>query len=209
MKESEILSDYRQAKNQRKQIGILADMCLCSKSEIGEILKKNGYMMVFNTNGVDISTKADEIKAKYENGTKIQELAKEYYAPQKGIKLILGLKEDEEMGKLTDIPEDIAKTNELNEALETSKKEIRDLKARIKELNEYITQLESDKTSNQHTIQALTEEIDQLNANLTKERESEWHKKYTDLCIRYNQASTTIDVLIDKISMLKVVGCHE
>lgn len=198
MKESEILSDYRQAKNQRKQIGILADMCLCSKSEIGEILKKNGYMMVFNTNGVDISTKADEIKAKYENGTKIQELAKEYYAPQKGIKLILGLKEDEEMGKLTDIPEGI-----------DLEKENKDLKAKIKELEKQIDKLESEKQYNLHTLQTLHEEIDQLNANLTKERESEWHKKYTDLCIRYNQASTTIDVLIEKISMLKVVGCHE
>lgn len=198
MKESEILSDYRQAKNQRKQIGILADMCLCSKSEIGEILKKNGYMMVFNTNGVDISAKADEIKAKYENGTKIQELAKEYYAPQKGIKLILGLKEDEEMGKLTDIPEGI-----------DLEKENRDLKAKVKELEKQIDKLESEKQYNIHTLQALHEEIDQLNANLTKERESEWFKKYNDLCIRYNQASTTIDVLIEKISMLKVVGCHE
>lgn len=159
MKESEILSDYRQAKNQRKQIGILADMCLCSKSEIGEILKKNGYMMVFNTNGVDISTKADEIKAKYENGTKIQELAKEYYAPQKGIKLILGLKEDEEMGKLTDIPEGI-----------DLEKENKDLKAKIKELEKQIDKLESEKQYNLHTLQALHEEIDQLNANLTKER---------------------------------------
>lgn len=42
MSEGEILTSYRQAKDKKEQIRILADLNLCSPSDIREVLKKNG-----------------------------------------------------------------------------------------------------------------------------------------------------------------------
>lgn len=42
MTESEIVKDYREAKNKSEQINILADLNCCSKVEIKEILLNNG-----------------------------------------------------------------------------------------------------------------------------------------------------------------------
>lgn len=42
MTESEIVRNYREAKNKREQITILADLNRCEKEEIVEILLKNG-----------------------------------------------------------------------------------------------------------------------------------------------------------------------
>lgn len=42
MREAEIVRDYRQAKNKGHQVGILAELNLCPKEEIINILKANG-----------------------------------------------------------------------------------------------------------------------------------------------------------------------
>lgn len=42
MSEAEIVRDYRQAKNKGHQVGILAELNLCPKEEIINILKSNG-----------------------------------------------------------------------------------------------------------------------------------------------------------------------
>lgn len=42
MTESEIVRNYREAKNKREQVNILADLNCCSKEEITEILLNNG-----------------------------------------------------------------------------------------------------------------------------------------------------------------------
>lgn len=42
MSENEIVRDYRQAKNKGHQVGILAELNLCTKEEIISILKSNG-----------------------------------------------------------------------------------------------------------------------------------------------------------------------
>ena len=42
MTEFEICQEFRQSKEPRKQIGILADLNVCSKREIAEILIRNG-----------------------------------------------------------------------------------------------------------------------------------------------------------------------
>lgn len=42
MTPTEICKEYRAAKNKKKQIGILADQNLCSKSDIIKILAENG-----------------------------------------------------------------------------------------------------------------------------------------------------------------------
>ena len=43
MKESEICREYKEAKDKRAQIRILAELNLCEKNEILNILLKNGY----------------------------------------------------------------------------------------------------------------------------------------------------------------------
>jgi len=48
MTDSEICSEYRQAKTPQKQIGILADMNCCDKREIVEILRANGETLPGN-----------------------------------------------------------------------------------------------------------------------------------------------------------------
>lgn len=42
MNENEIVRSYRESKNKKQQIGILADMNCCEPEQIKEILKKNG-----------------------------------------------------------------------------------------------------------------------------------------------------------------------
>jgi ribosomal protein L16 Arg81 hydroxylase len=42
MNENEIVKNYRESKNKKQQIDILADMNCCSPEQIKEILKKNG-----------------------------------------------------------------------------------------------------------------------------------------------------------------------
>lgn len=42
MSEEEIVIDYKQAKNKKAQVEILADLNACSKEQIIEILKRNG-----------------------------------------------------------------------------------------------------------------------------------------------------------------------
>ena len=42
MTEAEICKEYRESKKQNMQIGILAELNLCKKAEIIEILEKNG-----------------------------------------------------------------------------------------------------------------------------------------------------------------------
>lgn len=44
MTESEICASYRQAKNKNEQVRILADLNLCNKQEIVDILSQNGYI---------------------------------------------------------------------------------------------------------------------------------------------------------------------
>ena len=40
------------------------------------------------------------------------------------------------------------------------------------------------------------------------EKDRDIHEKYQQVCIRNSQFNATVDVLAERISMLKAVGCH-
>lgn len=185
MDKGQILRDHKAAKNHKRQIPILADLNACSKEAIVEILTEGGYLMIFNTNGVDISTKADVIKEQHEKGVGVAALAKTYHVSQKNIKTILGIEETEE-GTMA------------NEA---------ELQTKIKILTDKNRELNNELNEALDRINALKKELDKAQ---TKELpDIEVCEKYQELCIKNNQLNATIDILIEKISMLKAVRGHE
>lgn len=189
MDKGQILRDYKAAKNHKRQIPILADLNACSKETIIEILAEGGYLRIFNTNGVDVSTKSDEITEKYHNGESVAALAKTYHVSLKGMKTILGIEETEEkepMANDANVAELEKKIDVLTKENEILQKTADEAKACAAKLQKRIEELEKDKDSNSFI-----------------------YDKYQDQCIKINQLNTTIDVLVDRISMLKAVRGHE
>lgn len=190
MDKGQILMDYRLAKNHKRQIPILADLNVCDTQTIVEILEEGGYKRMFNTNGVDISVKKTEIEQKYSSGESIATLAMAYHISKKQIKALLGVEETEE--------KEVMETKD-QFAISALEKEKAELKAQLKEckaenekLMKHISDLESQIAEMEHDGDSTSDLSD----------------KYQQLCIKCNQLNTTIDVLVDKIGMLKAVGCR-
>lgn len=188
MDKGQILMDYRLAKNHKRQIPILADLNACDTQTIVEILEEGGYKRMFNTNGVDISVKKTEIEQKYSSGESIAALAMAYHISKKQIKVLLGVEETE--GK------EVMETKD-QFAISALEKENAELKAQLKECNAENERL-------MKNISYLEKQIAETKCNM--EVASDFSDKYQQLCIKYNQLNTTIDVLVDKIGMLKAVG---
>ena len=180
MDKGQILMDYRLAKNHKRQIPILADLNVCDTQTIVEILEEGGYKRMFNTNGVDISVKKTEIEQKYSSGESIATLAMTYHISKKQIKVLLGVEETEEKGTMSE-QEMIKKLGELTS-------EVEKLKANKKSLN---AELDA-------TVKKQTE---MLNGG-------KLYEDYQEVCIKNSKLNATVDVLVEKISMLKAVGCH-
>ena len=190
MDKGQILMDYRLAKNHKRQIPILADLNACDTQTIVEILEEGGYKRMFNTNGVDISVKKTEIEQKYSSGESIATLAMAYHISKKQIKALLGVEETEE--------KEVMETKD-QFAISALEKEKAELKAQLKEC----------KTENEKLMKRISDLESQI-AEMEHDGDStsEFSDKYQQLCIKCNQLNTTIDVLVDKISMLKAVGCR-
>ena len=185
MDKGQILRDYKAAKNHKRQIPILADLNACSKETIIEILTEGGYLRIFNTNGVDVSIKSGEIIEKYQNGESVAALAKSYHVSMKGMKTILGIKETEEekpMANDANVTAMEKRIEELTKQNEILQKTANEAKACAATLQEKVERMEEEKESN-------------LN----------FYQRYQDQCIKINQLNTTIDVLIEKITLLKAV----
>lgn len=183
---NQILSDYRAAKNNKRHIQILADLNDCSKEKIIEILREGGYKMIFNTNGVDISAKYEEINAAYQSGKTIKELSEQYHVSKKGIGEVLGITEDKVVNEgQTEIDVIRAENEKLSLKCKELTKECDYLKAEIAEMKE--------KNKSVCKGDAAVDDI---------------YEKYQSICIRNSQLNATVDTLIDKISMLKAVGCN-
>lgn len=189
MNRGQILKDYRMAKNHKKQIPILAELNACDEQAIIEILNEAGYKQMFNTNGVDISVKQAEIEKRYAAGENISVLAAVYHISKKQIKLLLGVEDTEEDKKMDNTPKGGIDVERLE-------KENRELKADIDKMN--------------CQIKELTAKNDELQAEIVvledaQRHDDGLHEKYQALCIKCNQLSTTVDVLIDKINIIKAV----
>lgn len=192
MDKEQILRDYRAAKNNKRYIQILADLNACSKDKIIEILWEGGYKMIFNTNGVDVSLKFEEISALYQSGKTIKDLSNQYHVSAKAMREVLGIPESEVASKAP------AGTTENTSEMDALRAENEKLRSECKK---------------------LTKECDYLNVKIAEMEErnksvrhgsvdvEDIHEKYQSICIRNSQLNATVDTLIDKISMLKAVGC--
>lgn len=201
MDKGQILMDYRLAKNHKRQIPILADLNACDTQTIVEILEEGGYKRMFNTNGVDISVKKTEIEQKYSSGESIAALAMAYHISKKQIKVLLGVEETEEKGTMSE-QEMIKKLEELTsevEKLKTNKKSLEERNAKVEKENDNLRkQLESFNAELDATVKEQTE---MLNGG-------KLYEDYQEVCIKNSKLNATVDVLVEKISMLKAVGCH-
>lgn len=189
MDKGQIIRDYRMAKNHKKQIPILAELNICDKQTIIEILNEVGYKQVFNTNGVDLSVKRAEIEKRYAAGEDISVLAAVYHISKKQIKLLLGVEDTEEDKKMDNTPKGGIDVERLEKENREMKDHIEELKCQVKE---------------------LTAKNDELQANMMVLEDEQRHddglyEKYQTMCIKCNQLSTTVDVLIDKINIIKAV----
>ena len=191
MDKGQILSDYRQAKNHKRQIPILADLNLCDTNKIIEILEEGGYKRIFNTNGVDISVKKEEIEKKYADGTTIADLATMYHISKKQIKALLRVEETEGKESM-DGKDSFARMAHLTEENEKLKKALEEYECENKKLRNKVEDMENQ-------IVALKHECG---------KDGDIHEKYQQVCIRNSQLNAAVDVLAERISMLKAVGCH-
>lgn len=184
MDKGQILMDYRLAKNHKRQIPILADLNVCDTQTIVEILEEGGYKRMFNTNGVDISVKKTEIEQQ--------------------IKVLLGVEETEEKGTMSE-QEMIKKLGELTS-------EVEKLKANKKSLAEINAQVEKENDDLRKQIEQLESFNAELDATVKKQTEmlngGKLYEDYQEVCIKNSKLNATVDVLVEKISMLKAVGCH-
>ena len=184
MDKGQILCDYRTAKNHKKQIHILAELNACSKEEIIDILTDGGYTRTFNTNGVDISVKRKEIEDRYANGDDVATLAMAYHISKKAIRTLLNVPETEDEKPME---------NENN--TQTCKEIINRLHEELNEAN--------DNTALKEQMASMEAEIKELKSHAAES--DSFYGRYQDQCIKINQLNTTIDVLIDKINLLKAV----
>lgn len=204
MDKGQILMDYRLAKNHKRQIPILADLNVCDTQTIVEILEEGGYKRMFNTNSVDISVKKTEIEQKYSSGESIATLAMAYHISKKQIKVLLGVEETEEKGTMSE-QEMIKKLGELTS-------EVEKLKANKKSLEERNMQVEKENDDLRKQIEQLESFNAELDATVKKQTEmlngGKLYGDYQEVCIKNSKLNATVDVLVEKISMLKAVGCH-
>lgn len=198
MDKGQILYDYRTAKNHKRQIPILAELNACSKEEIIDILTEGGYTRTFNTNGVDISVKQKEIEDRYANGDDVATLARAYHISKKAIRTLLNVPEPEDEKQME------------SESTKTCKETINRLHEELNEANDKILSLTKQLNRERNGNTALKEQIVNMEAEIrelkshAKENEG-FYNRYQDQCIKINQLNTTIDVLIDKINLLKAV----
>lgn len=204
MDKGQILMDYRLAKNHKRQIPILADLNVCDTQTIVEILEEGGYKRMFNTNGVDISVKKTEIEQKYSSGESIAALAMTYHVSKKQIKVLLGVEETEEKGTMSE-QEMIKKLGELTsevEKLKANKKSLEERNAKVEKENDNLRkQIEQLESFNAELDATVKEQTEMLNGG-------KLYEDYQEVCIKNSKLNATVDVLVEKISMLKAVGCH-
>ena len=159
---------------------------------------------MFNTNGVDISVKKTEIEQKYSSGESIAALAMTYHISKKQIKVLLGVEETEEKGTMSE--------QEMKKKLGELTSEVEKLKANKKSLAEITAQVEKENDDLRKQIEQLESFNAELDATVKKQTEvldgGKLYEDYQEVCIKKSMLNATVDVLVEKISMLKAVGCH-
>lgn len=198
MDKGQILYDYRTAKNHKKQIPILAELNAYSKEEIIDILAEGGYTRTFNTNGVDISVKRKEIEDRYANGDDVATLAMAYHISKKAIRTLLNVPETED-----EKPMESKNTQTCKETINRLHEELNEANDKILSLTKQLDGERNENTALKEQIESMEAEIRELKSHAAEN--DSFYSRYQDQCIKINQLNTTIDVLIDKINLLKAV----
>lgn len=177
---------------------ILAELNACSKEEIIDILTEGGYTRTFNTNGVDISVKRKEIENRYANGDDVATLAMAYHISKKAIRTLLNVPETED-----DKPMESKDTQTCKENINRLHEELNKANDKILSLTKQLDGERNDNTALKEQMASMEAEIKELKSHATES--DSFCSRYQDQCIKINQLNTTIDVLIDKINLLKAV----
>lgn len=115
-----------------------------------------------------------------------------------------GGKNREEKGTMSE-QEMIKKLGELTS-------EVEKLKANKKSLAEINAQVEKENDDLRKQIEQLESFNAELDATVKKQTEmlngGKLYDDYQEVCIKNSKLNATVDVLVEKISMLKAVGCH-
>lgn len=93
---------------------------------------------------------------------------------------------------------------------QTCKETINRLHEELNEANDKILSLTKQLNGERNGNTALKEQIVSMEAEIRElkshaEENDSFYSRYQDQCIKINQLNTTIDVLIDKINLLKAV----
>ena len=90
--------------------------------------------------------------------------------------------------------------------------EVEKLKANKKSLAERNMQAEKENYDLRKQIEQLESFNAELNATVKEQTEmlngGKLYEDYQEVCIKNSKLNATVDVLVEKISMLKAVGCH-
>lgn len=90
--------------------------------------------------------------------------------------------------------------------------EVEKLKANKKSLAEINAQIEKENDDLRKQIEQLESFNAELDATVKKQTEmlngGKLYEDYQEVCIKNSKLNATVDVLVEKISMLKAVGCH-
>lgn len=131
-------------------------------------------------------------------------LAMAYHISKKQIKVLLGVEETEEKGTMSE--------QEMIKKLEELTSEVEKLKANKKSLEERNAQVEKENDDLRKQIEQLESFNAELDATVKEQTEmlngGKLYENYQEVCIKNSKLNATVDVLVEKISMLKAVGCH-
>lgn len=90
--------------------------------------------------------------------------------------------------------------------------EVEKLKANKKSLEERNMQAEKENDDLRKQIEQLESFNAELDATVKEQTEmlngAKLYEDYQEVCIKNSKLNATVDVLVEKISMLKAVGCH-
>lgn len=175
-----------------------AELNACSKEEIIDILTEGGYTRTFNTNGVDISVKRKEIENRYANGDDVATLAMAYHISKKAIRTLLNVPETED-----DKPMESKDTQTCKETINRLHEELNEANDKILSLTKQLDGERNDNTALKEQMASMEAKIKELKSHAAES--DSFYSRYQDQCIKINQLNTTIDVLIDKINLLKAV----
>ena len=132
-------------------------------------------------------------------GDDVATLAMAYHISKKAIRTLLNVPETEDEKPM----ENEKNTKTCNEIIRNLHNELNEANDKILSLTKQLDEEKNKNTALKEQMANMETEIDKLKSRA--EENDSLYSRYQDQCIKINQLNTTIDVLIDKINLLKAV----